>query len=80
MWEGVQACRHTYRYKMQIALGIPRLFALLIYAMLGTRVDIAFSVPTLSRYLTNPTPAHIQAAKRNLRYLRVFSVLLRFIV
>lgn len=42
----------------------------LMYAMLGTRIDIPFSVSTLSRHLANPTPAHIQAAKRIFRYLR----------
>lgn len=42
----------------------------LMYAMLGTRVDTAFSVSILSRYLANPGPAHIKAAKRVMRYLK----------
>ena len=41
-----------------------------MYAMLGTRVDTAFSVSILSRYLANPGPAHIKAAKRVMRYLK----------
>ena len=42
----------------------------LMYAMLGTRVDTAFSVSVLSRYLTNPGPTHIKAVKRMMRYLK----------
>ena len=42
----------------------------LMYAMLGTRVDTAFSVSILSRYLANPGPAHIKAVKRVMRYLK----------
>lgn len=42
----------------------------LMYAMLGTRVDTAFSVSILSRYLANPGPAHIKAAKRVMHYLK----------
>lgn len=41
-----------------------------MYAMLGTRVDTAFSVSMLSRHLANPGPAHIKAAKRIMRYLK----------
>lgn len=35
-----------------------------------TRFDIAFSVNMLSRYLQDPGPAHWNAAKRVLRYLK----------
>lgn len=41
----------------------------LMYAMIQTRPDIAFAVCFLSRFLSNPTAAHIQAAHRVLRYL-----------
>lgn len=37
--------------------------------MVTTRHDIAFSVGYLSRYFSNPTKAHWQAAKRVIRYL-----------
>jgi hypothetical protein len=47
-----------------------RLVGSLMYAMLGTRPDIAYAVSLLSRYMANPGPAHITAAKRVLRYLR----------
>jgi transposase InsO family protein len=38
--------------------------------LLFTRPDIAFAVNQLTRHLNNPSPAHWQAAKRVLRYLR----------
>jgi hypothetical protein len=42
----------------------------LMWACLGTRPDIAFSVTTLSRFSKNPGEAHWAAAKRVLRYLK----------
>jgi hypothetical protein len=42
----------------------------IMYAMLGTRPDLAFTISTLSKYCSNPTPEHAIAAKRTLRYLR----------
>ena len=42
----------------------------LMYAMLGTRPDIAFVESLLSRYMAKPGPEHISAAKRVLRYLK----------
>ena len=42
----------------------------LMYAMLGTRPDIAFAVSVVSRYASNPTEAHFSAVKRIFRYLR----------
>lgn len=42
----------------------------LMYAMLGTRPDIAFAVSVVSRYSSNPTEAHYAAVKRIFRYLR----------
>ena len=41
-----------------------------MYAMLGTRPDLAFTVSTLSKYCSNPTPEHYIAALRVLRYFR----------
>ena len=43
----------------------------LIYAMLGTRPNIAFAVSVVSRYASNPTDTHHSAVKRIFRYLRV---------
>jgi hypothetical protein len=41
----------------------------LIYAMLCTRPDICFAVELVSRFQSNPGPAHWKAVKRILRYL-----------
>jgi hypothetical protein len=42
----------------------------LIYAMLGTRPDIAQSCSEVSRYMSNPGLMHWTAVKRILRYLK----------
>jgi transposase InsO family protein len=42
----------------------------LMYAMLGTRPDIAYAVGALSRYNSNPGQGHWQAVKRIFRYLK----------
>ncbi len=42
----------------------------LMYAAIGTRVDIAHAVQQLSQYSSNPSPVHLTAAKRVLRYLK----------
>ena len=41
----------------------------LMYAMLGTRPDIAYAVSKVSQYSTNPNPTHWTAVKRIFRYL-----------
>jgi hypothetical protein len=42
----------------------------LMYLMIQTRPDLAFPVSLLSRFATNPSLAHIGAAKRVIRYLK----------
>jgi hypothetical protein len=42
----------------------------LMYAMLGTRPDIAFAVSVVSRYAARPTQQHRSAVQRIFRYLR----------
>jgi hypothetical protein len=42
----------------------------LMYAMLGTRPDIAFAVSVVSRFASNPTEAHMKAVKRIFRYIQ----------
>uniref|UniRef100_A0A2N9GLJ0 Integrase catalytic domain-containing protein n=1 Tax=Fagus sylvatica TaxID=28930 RepID=A0A2N9GLJ0_FAGSY len=42
----------------------------LMYVMLCTRPDICFAVSMVSRYQSNPGPAHWRGVKRILRYLR----------
>ena len=61
--EGYQANAYD-KQRYQQAVGS------LMYAMLGTRPDIAFPVSAVSRYASNPTQAHWGAVKRILRYLR----------
>ena len=47
-----------------------RLIGSLMYAMLGSRPDIAFAVSMVSRFAANPIPEHTKAAKKILRYLK----------
>ena len=42
----------------------------LMYAMLCTRPDIAYTVQQLSQFASDPAQVHLQAAKRALRYLQ----------
>lgn len=41
-----------------------------MYAMLGTRADLAYAVSTLSKYCINPGLEHSRAVQRVFRYLR----------
>ena len=51
----------------------------LMYAMLGTRPDIAFAVTKLSQFNSNPSEQHFKAAKHVLRYLKATrQVFIRF--
>ncbi|TPX52711.1 DNA-directed DNA polymerase [Powellomyces hirtus] len=40
-----------------------------IYGMLGTRLDLAASVGSVSQFMANPGPGHWQAVKRIMRYV-----------
>ena len=42
----------------------------LMYAMIATRPDLAFTVSTLGRFNAAPNATHLEAAKKTLRYLR----------
>src|SRR5271154_4750077 len=42
----------------------------LMYAMLCTRLDLAYEIQQLSQFNSNPTNAHFQATKRVFRYLQ----------
>lgn len=53
-----------FRLRYQSAVGS------LMYAMLGTRPDIAYAVSVVSRYGSNPTDQHWAAVKRIFRYLK----------
>ena len=47
-----------------------RIIGSLIYAVTGTRPDLAHTVTLLSQFSSAPNQVHLQAAKRVLRYLR----------
>jgi hypothetical protein len=54
----------AFRRSYQSAVGS------LMYAMLGTRPDLAFAVSVISRFSSNPTQAHMTAVKRIFRYIQ----------
>ena len=60
--------------RFEISPGImvtyPQIVGSLMYAMMGTRPDLAYTVGVLGRYAANPKRCHWNAAKRVLRYLR----------
>ncbi|KAI1004071.1 hypothetical protein K3495_g4138 [Podosphaera aphanis] len=41
----------------------------LMYLVIGTRLDLAFTVILLSQFASCPNGTHLRAAKRTLRYL-----------
>ena len=43
---------------------------LLMYAMVGTRADLAFPVSVVSQFMSRPEPMHWAAVKRIMRYLK----------
>ena len=53
----------TWRYQSMVGS--------LMYLALGTRPDLAFAVAALSRYNSNPRPAHLTTAQRVLRYVKL---------
>lgn len=53
-----------FRLQYQSAVGS------LMYAMLGTRPDLAYAVSVVSRYASRPNNSHWQAVKRILRYIK----------
>jgi Zn ribbon nucleic-acid-binding protein len=61
--DGVPCNEEQRRWYMQAVGSI-------MYAMLGTRADVAYAVSFESRFLANPTEDHVAAAKHTLRYLK----------
>jgi len=52
-----------------------KLVGSLIYLMLSTCPDLAFTISTLSKFASAPLPIHLAAAKRVLRYLKATKTL-----
>ncbi|OBS17106.1 hypothetical protein FPOA_12383 [Fusarium poae] len=59
-----------YKANPDLKTWYARAIGSLMYAMLGTRPDIAYGVSLCSRFLGNPTEEHKMAVKRIMRYLR----------
>ena len=70
-WTPVEAGHDFVSYdpKSQITKKYQSLIGSLMYAMCGTRPDIAYGVSTLSRFNHNPSSEHYNAALRILKYL-----------
>jgi hypothetical protein len=62
--EGGYVASDEFKARYQSAVGT------LMYAMLGTRPDIAFAVSVVSRFSSNPDKHHWKAVKRIFSYLR----------
>ena len=64
-------CPQTDEHKADMA-SVPYREAVgcLMYAMVGTRPDLAFTVGCLSRYVANPGRKHWKALRHTLRYLK----------
>ncbi len=65
----MEALSNRYKYSFEDKNWYARVIELLIYAMLGTCVDIAYSVLFLSRFLGNLGPQYIRTTKRIMQYL-----------
>ena len=63
---------YTERATLKAIRAYQRKVGSLLYAAVTTRIDIAFAVSRLARFLTNPSPEHHVAADKVLRYLYRF--------
>ena len=66
----IEALPDGYECPLEDRTWYARAIGLLMYATLGTRVEIAYSVSFLNRYLGNPSPQYMRATKRIMQYLR----------
>ena len=62
---GMKFSKHTEQPISQ--LEYPKVIGSLMYVMICTRLDIAFSIGKLSRFTSNPNPYHWMAISRVLR-------------
>jgi hypothetical protein len=69
----LQLDRSTENYKQLVPANksiYQQLVGSLMHLMIGTRPDIANAVNIVSRFAANPSEAHMEAAKRILRYIK----------
>lgn len=66
----LQKAEGDYKAKPEDIKWYQRAVGSLMYAMLGTRPDIAYAVSVVSRFAANPDQSHKAAVTRILRYLR----------
>jgi hypothetical protein len=62
--------KEGYKASNDFKMSYQSIVGLLMYAILSTRPDIAFSVSVISRYTSNPDDSHLKAVKDIYRYLR----------
>ena len=63
---------YTERAMLKAIRAYQRKIGSLLYTTVTTRIDIAFAVSRLAKFLTNPSPEHHVAADKVLRYLYRF--------
>ena len=61
---------NIYKALLADRIEYQRAIGSIMYAMLGTRLDLAFAVSTLSQHCINLSPQHAQTVRRVLRYLK----------
>lgn len=66
----LMAAADSYKAAATLTQAYQSIIGGLMFAAICTRPDISFAVNRLSRYCSNPTEQHYNAAKRVLRYLK----------
>jgi hypothetical protein len=66
----LQKAEQDYKATKKDVKWYQRAVGSLMYAMLGTRPDIAYTVSVVSRFATNPDQSHKAAVTQILRYLQ----------
>lgn len=64
----IEALPNRHKYSFENKNWYERVIESLMYAMLGTCMDIAYSVLFFSRFLGNLGPQHIRTTKRIMQY------------
>ena len=70
MEPNLQLVASDYNATSTEKLDYQRAIGSIMYTMLGTRLDLAFTVSTLSKYCINPGPQYAQVVQCVFRYLK----------